>query len=184
MPKIKLIQSRGEYSWGERRFEAGKVYDVDNRIAYYLISNVKVAQDVGGVVDKLPSFFEQNDKIRIAMLRIGGIGDALELASMASAVKRKYPDSQITLFVRDAKCQEIVKDNPVVDKVVLTGQVEWSEYMDKHIKTKGFDIMYDSRYITKVYYKDEKAYSKDKEVTDKRLKEWETIFNAFPRQNN
>jgi len=185
MPKIKLKQVRGEYHWGDKLFQADKIYDVDNRTAYYLIHNAKVAEEVQGEAENaLPSFFEANGKTKIAMIRIGGIGDSLELASMASAVKRKYPDSHITLFVRDAKCHEIIKDNPVVDRVVLAGQVEWGTYVDAHILPKDYDIIYDSRYITKVIYKDEVKYAEDKKITDKRFQEWTDHFFAFPLYNN
>ena len=79
-------------------------------------------------------------EIKIALLRIGGIGDALHLAAQASAVRRKYPKSHITLFVRDMEGRNIVSGHPAVDHIVIVGNKKWGEMLSV-VRGLKYDIV-------------------------------------------
>ena len=86
--------------------------------------------------------------MKIALLRIGGVGDTLILTALARAVKRKFADSHITLFVRGSI--DIIAGHPDVDRVVQIGNGRWEVVLEK-ILEKDFDMVFDNRYVTKVY---------------------------------
>ncbi|MFC1709485.1 methyltransferase domain-containing protein [Candidatus Omnitrophota bacterium] len=182
MPKIRLIKKHGVYSWMGLLFEAGKEYEVTNQVAHYLVSEKKIAECLDKDV-ALPSFFEKKNGLNIALIRIGGMGDALALSALATAVKRKWKDCQTTLYVRDKIGYEIIKDNPAVDKVVMCLNVVWVDYV-KTIYKKGYDVVYDNRYITQVTYKDIGFFKPDKEKTDKIFALHKKMFDKFPSSNS
>ncbi len=121
-------------------------------------------------------------QIKVAMLRIGGIGDALQLAAQAKAVKRKYPNAYTMLFVRDMECLEIIGSHPAVDRAIMIGFVKWDEGL-KAIKSKDYDLIYDNRYITKVIYK-EGFLVEDRKKTDAIFEKYEFDYNHFPDSSN
>ena len=98
MPYIKLKQRTGEYVWGDRKYRAGVIEEVTEKEAFYLVHQARVAepilQEEKERVDKQAEInkrFEDelSDKIKVAMVRLGGLGDTLLLACHAKAVKRK-----------------------------------------------------------------------------------------------
>lgn len=205
MPKIKLIQEQGEYTKGDSVYHAGEVYDVDNKTAYYLITLRKVAVEVGNAPTKerpsvpastlaptpapvpTPVILTNNDeqgKLKIALVRVGGIGDSLESSLLAVAVKKKYPNSIITCFIRNKAGRDLIYDNPSVDKVVIIGQVHWAQFVVK-LTNKDFDIIYDSRYVTKVIYKEgNPGFDEEKKKTDKAFEPFQKFYETFPLSCN
>lgn len=180
MPKIKLIQKYGSYGFGALDFKAGKVYEVDYPTANCLVNQEKVAVEVnevespaeGQVKQEPPQEKTETEKflspsegiIKIAVVRIGGIGDSLITAGLAVAIKRKYPNSHITLYIRDKDSREIVIDNPAVDHVVMVGNKVIENLVEGVILKKGYDIVYDVRYMTKVYYSEPERFAEDKKI--------------------
>jgi len=185
VPYIKLKQSAGEYSFSGQTYQAGKIYEVAERTGYYLVHTEKVADAIPDEVARKGTFFEINNsnqhapskKVKIAMVRLGGMGDAVILGIHAKAVKRKYPDSEIVLYIRTRN--EIIDDMPHVDRSVLCGQAEWTQLLGS-IRDK-YDIIMDNRYVTKVIYQDEKKWMADKAETDKHFKPFEDIYLGWIR---
>jgi len=198
MPKIRLKNKTGSYGCGDRNFEAGKEYNVDYNLAYYLVHTAKVAEEVTPLSplplpDKLdkdtaesiaPVLHAPEGYLKIAAIRLGGIGDSLILAGLATAIKRKYPKSFITLYIRDKSGADIISGHPDVNRVVQVGNKVWATFVERSILTKDYDIVYDNRYMTKVYYKDHKAFAKDKQITDDIFKQYQDLYDTFPYTNN
>lgn len=193
MPKIKLKQARGEYEWRETIYVAGQEYEVDNKTAYHLVLVKKVAEEIG-VEAPEPTRPDQGPftgsipvpeeaKLKIALVRIGGIGDSLELTLLATAVKRKYPDSHVTCFIRDKAGRDLIYDNPVVDQVVITGNVEWLGFVDK-IREKDYDIVYDSRYVTKTIHRDKTLRIVEQAEADAAFAPYAKYYDGFIRSCN
>ena len=205
MARIKLKQSKGVYGLNNLTFVAGKIYEVDNKVARYLVVRKKVADEVDAsgkiippnlnvaeelpkekqsAISRIPSFQAREGQIKVALVRLGGIGDTLELAAFASAVKRRFPNAHTTLFVRDKGGQQIIENHPAVDHVIISGDKQWFLFVDALMK-KDFDIIYDNRYMVKVLFpkgiKGFEQYAKD---TAEALKPYEEFFNIFPLKNN
>lgn len=182
MAFIKLKQEKGEYTLVDKSFRAGHVYEVDNKTAFYLVQNkgVAVEVDLNAETKKLTPATLSTRKI--ALIRIGGIGDALILSGLATAVKRKYPDAETTLMVRDLDCMESIKDNPAVNKVVCLGNISQDEAI-KRAKRFGFEIIYDNRYVTRVYHENGK-YEAEKGFVERTHKPYKQFFDTFPLSNN
>jgi len=119
-------------------------------------------------------------QLNIGIIRIGGIGDTLQLGAHAKAVKRKYPGSFITAYVRDRVDQEILEHNPHVDRIVQTGLASWDRVVEKH-KDKH-DIFYDFKYVPKVFYR-KNGYEKDKKITDRMFSMYARYNHEFPQSN-
>jgi len=188
MPFIKLKQKRGEYCWNGRKYVAGRIEEVTDKEAYYLVHQEKLAEVV------LPETKKQMDKqeeinktfrdkekgkIKIALFRLGGMGDAFLLGCHAKAIRRKYPNSYITLYIRDKF--EPLNEMEAVDRVVIAGNANWDNLLHE-LKQKGYyDIIFDNKYITKVIYADEKKFSKQKWESDKLLGHFKHIYDGWIR---
>ena len=193
MPKIRLKQKQGEYGWGDKDFFAGKTYDVDNKTAFYLVHTAKVAEEITESAlakESIPDLKENVSPVPmspeildIALVCLGGLGDGLILSGLATAVKRKYPKSHTTLFVRYKNSAELLVGNKNVDRVVTTGQKTWNGVID-NVLSKEFDIVYDNRYVVKVTYKDVNRFKSDKAKTDNLFKDYAELFETFPFSNN
>lgn len=197
MPKIRLKQKYGHYGCGDQSFHAGKVYEVSSKIAYYLVNSQKVAVEVSALEEKIikekkvlePSQFNSPlsplglNTLKIALIRLGGIGDTLVLAGQATAIKRKYSDCNITLYIRDLASSEIVQGNKDVDRVVMAGNKMWNSLLS-HILQQDFDIVYDSRYMTKIIFKNPEDNEDDIAENEKLLEPYKDEFLVFPFKNN
>ena len=123
-------------------------------------------------------------KLKIAAMRLGGIGDALELSALAVAVKRKYPDSEFTAYVRTETAVKLLEDHPAVDRAIPTKMNIWLIALIQVCSSKEYDIVYDNRYVTRVFYKDVEKFAEDKKITDAAFEKWKKYYNTFPMQNN
>ncbi|MGQ9818714.1 MAG: glycosyltransferase family 9 protein [Candidatus Kapaibacteriales bacterium] len=61
------------------------------------------------------------NKLRIAILRLGTIGDLILSTPMFSYIKKKYPNSYLTLIV-GKRNKDILSSNPYVDEII-----EWNK---------------------------------------------------------
>jgi len=113
--------------------------------------------------------------MQIALLRIGGVGDTLILTALAVAVKRKFPESHITAFVRGST--ELITDHPDVDRVIQIGNGRWEVVLDK-ILEKPFDMVFDNRYVTKVYCQTEEAKAFQPEF-DKAFIDFQKVYDGW-----
>jgi len=183
MPLIKLKQKKGTYHWQGRGYPAEKILEVSNQEAYYLIHNAKVAEEVSAedrdieetsVEHEKEKLFREKNLIKIAMVRLGGLGDSLLLACHAKAVKRRYPNSEISLYIRD-KC-EILNEMPQVDRVVICGNVVWWDLVSELRQKDNYDIIFDNRYVTKVFFRRDEIL-KPEFLEEK--KEYERCFSTY-----
>jgi len=188
VPKVKLIRQRGSHSWGNKTFDAGKVYDVDDMTANYLVVQEKIAIEVtddstASEIYRPPSLKADDTKLQIALIRVGGIGDSLELAALATAVKREYPHSITSLYIRDQPGRDIIVNNPSVDRVIITGNIVWKDLVSK-VLTKNYDIVYDSCYMTKAFYKNKTLYGERQKECDKAFEPYKEFRDNFPMKCN
>lgn len=164
-------------------FETGKIYDVDDQTANYLVTQENIAEDA----DAKPAVpigvtFAEDKRIRIALIRIGGIGDALQLAALAKAVKRKYPGSHTTLFVRDKAGYNAIEGSPAADQIVIAGNKLWKD-LTPFVVNKGYSIVFDNRYITRVIYLPGQ-FEEDKKRTDSLFEPYRDLYVQFPLSCN
>lgn len=191
MTRIKLFKTKGEHRWNSKVFFANEVYEVNEKEAQYLIEESKVAFDIdsdtnkeklkNNIITKIPK--SSNPKLKIAVIRIGGIGDSLILGMISKAVKRKYPDSEITAFVRDKSGSDSLTNNPYINIVTKTLNQNYDSLLDKVLKL-GYDIIFDNRYVTKVIYKTPGLFIEEKKKTDSLFNEYKEFYNTFPLSNN
>lgn len=191
MPKVKLINKTGSYGFGDRELLAGRVYDVDFQTAYYLVNVAKVAEETSDLQLNPPENQPlkpleviDDKKLRIAVVRIGGLGDSIILSALSKAVKRKYPHSEVFFYVRDAGAKELLDNRPDIDRIILTGNKPLNYVMEQEVLQKGYDIVYDNRYLTKVIFKDTGAHASEIEKNDAFLKGYDTEWKEFPLFNN
>lgn len=100
----------------------------------------------------LDTLFDSN-KIKIGIMKVGGIGDTLTLLFLTHAIKRKYPESIITLYVRDKN--DFCRKDPVVDKVVFTGNCGGDLNGLVVKEAKKYDLFFDDRYLVGTWVKGE-----------------------------
>lgn len=72
----------------------------------------------------------------ILIVRPEMLGDTILLTPLVSAIKRKLPQARITLLLR-SPAQEILKNNPQVDEVILLQP--WFDLL-KEVKKRKFDL--------------------------------------------
>lgn len=123
-------------------------------------------------------------QLEIGCLRLGGIGDALELAMFAVAIRRKYPDCNITLFVRTQEAADILKGRKDIKHIRIVHTDVWVIELLRICNSQEFDIIYDNRYVTRVFYKDEERFADDKKKTDEAFKEYAPYYNTMPMRCN
>jgi ADP-heptose:LPS heptosyltransferase len=154
----------------------------DNDIYDLLVSNKVIeVSDTNTFRDRFKGLFGPDDgQLSIGIIRIGGIGDTLQLGAHAKAIKRKYPGCYITAFVRDKPDQQVLESNSSVDRIIQTGLSNWDKIVDKH--HGEYDIFYDFKYIAKVFYNKD-GFKKHKEITDKRFNENARYYHDFTDSN-
>ena len=100
----------------------------------------------------LDTIFDSN-KIKIGIMKVGGIGDTITLLFLTHAIKRKYPESTITLYVRDKN--DFCRNDPTVDKVVFTGNCGHDLNGLVVREAKKYDLFFDDRYLVGTWVKGE-----------------------------
>ena len=100
----------------------------------------------------LDTIFDSN-KIKIGIMKVGGIGDTITLLFLTHAIKRKYPESTITLYVRDKN--DFCRNDPTIDKVVFTGNCgkDLNGFVAK--EAKKYEMFFDDRYLVGIWVKGE-----------------------------
>ena len=79
--------------------------------------------------------------IRVIILKLGAMGDALRTTPLLYAIKRKFPVSTIT-WVTDLESYNVLKSNPMIDELLvnspeyilplLTRRFDWAICLDKN----------------------------------------------------
>lgn len=191
MARIRLKSPYKDYFYDGQRYMAGRIYEVSNDVAHYLCCEENIAEPSDGEPIAISGqkrqsiIYPANDnRIKIAVIRLGGIGDTLMAKKIAMAIKRRYPDSEITIFIRDTLGKELVEGQAGVDKICMAGTIPW-DFLLSRLRDKGlYDIIYDNKYITKVFYSDPVKFKEDKEKTDKAFAPFSVLYQDFPFSNN
>jgi ADP-heptose:LPS heptosyltransferase len=121
------------------------------------------------------------DKVlNIAAFLGGGMGDMLNLSAMLYGVKRKFPQSTITVFMN--RSADVFRDNKCAQVLKLVDPRAWMRVVEQE---KGrYDISAVVRYPVKYYFSDEALNIKDvsqfKKEWEHRFKgAYENIWNSF-----
>jgi len=199
---FKLIQPEGVYSLRGKQYNAGQEYRVPEDVAYkdafYLIQDAKKAVAITDISQPKPIENKKADEqplipvytkpeiLQIGIIRIGGLGDALIMSGLVHAIKRKYPKSFLTVYVRDDLASRVLADNKYINRVVKANKKIWNTLVQSILDKGMFDIFYDNRYVTKVSYRNQKDFEKDKKETDEAFASFkiDDLFNNFPYMNN
>jgi len=94
-------------------------------------------------------FLFNKDKFKIGIAKIGGIGDTIQLLFLSHAIKRKYPEAEITIYVRDKN--EYLKRDPNIDRIIYTGYCNWNKVVGEQVG--NYDLFFDDRYYVGVWEK-------------------------------
>jgi len=95
-----------------------------------------------------------NNKQKIGIMVLGGIGDNLMVTPLAKGIKKRYPESHLTIFVINGT--EVFKDNPDIDVIAEIGNKERNQAMKSVYDL--FDVFYDVRGVTRVFGEEESEF--------------------------
>ena len=181
---LTLNKNLKSYRFKKYIFVPGKPVDVAdyNDICDLLSSGRVVETYSGGDIDRdfKGLLGPSAGQLSIGIIRIGGLGDTLQLGAHAKAIKRKYPGAYITAFVRDRQCQQVLEYNPYIDRLIQTGLTSWDTVVERH--NGEFDIFYDLKYIARTIY-NKPGFEKDRLITDKRFNANARYYHEFTESN-
>ncbi|MDD3013136.1 MAG: lipopolysaccharide heptosyltransferase II [Candidatus Gastranaerophilales bacterium] len=101
-----------------------------------------------------------NEKIKILIVRLSAIGDVIHSLPILNALKKKFPEANISWVVED-KAADILLNNPLIDKVFIIPKKRWKkegfsfnnirEFFDiiSSIRKEEFDIAIDLQELFK-----------------------------------
>ncbi|VVB50669.1 Glycosyltransferase family 9 (heptosyltransferase) [uncultured archaeon] len=120
------------------------------------------------------------DKVlNIGVSKGGGLGDNLNVSAYCAAIKRKFPNSRITLAV--CRAFDVFDGCPCVNEVVRESVSRIENYASKY--ASKFDIFYEIHYAAKVHFSDKalelKSVRDYKEETDKKFRKYGYLFHKF-----
>lgn len=112
------------------------------------------------------------ESLNIGICHGGGLGDNINLTAYASAVKRQFPNSFITVII--TTYPEVFRDNKVVDRVIKVDLGFFQKYVNENVKK--FDLFLEVRYAGKWHFS-------EKSLLDPRIqtfkKQWEKTFPKY-----
>ncbi len=85
-------------------------------------------------------------RTRILIVKLAAIGDVLRTTSILPAVKRQYPDAEIT-WITKANAVPLLKDNPAVDRI-LAVETNYLEYLQNESFSVGICLDADAHSAT------------------------------------
>lgn len=137
-----------------------------------------------GVLKKIKS----NRNLKIGIFRLGGIGDIIESCALVNALKNKWPDADIYLFIKNARGNIFYNNIAQLSGVFnVSDTVQENIFLQTKLANtmtkKLIDIFYIDRYVTKVLYKNSKFLNEEKE-TDKLFDKYNLNFDVFPLFTN
>ena len=90
-----------------------------------------------------------DEKFTIAILRLGGFGDMMVASGVSFGINRLFPNSTQTIVSNLS--YSIFKNHPFINYVINTSN-DWEKSL---LSLFGkFDILFDVRYVSKVYFKE------------------------------
>lgn len=173
------------YQYKRYRFLPEQIVSVVNEQDIFdLLKNPRVKVFGSDLKEKKNPFIQEKKaeegQLKIGVFRVGGIGDTLQLGAHCQAIKRKFPNSFLSAYVRDAKSAEVMKYNRFVNRTYQVGVASWDKLVDLH--SKKHDIFYDFRYAVKIIFNTNK-FPEYKKQTDEKFLEYKNIYKDFCKSN-
>jgi len=114
--------------------------------------------------------------LKIGVLLLGGMGDSVQLSMYLAGIKRKWPESHITVY---CKYPEVFRNNPIVNEIGHYEIPNWFSVLEqtKHM----YDIYYDLRYCGHVYYNNTSTpkLQKEKKLQDEKFQKYRWFYDNF-----
>lgn len=104
--------------------------------------------------------------MKILIIRLSAIGDIVMASPLPTALKRRYPNAEIT-WLCQPECQSLVSDHPGVDRVIIWPRGEWQRLWNerkypqlsrairqlrKQLRSEKFDLALDLQGLFKSGY--------------------------------
>jgi len=122
--------------------------------------------------------------LKIGIVRVGGIGDAVLLTAFASAVRKRWPEAEIFVFVRSKSQAELLRHNHDVthvfsfrDNLYLTEEV--FPILCSRLVKAHLDICFLDRYVVKVFFRDD-SFGEYKKQVERAFQKYSFNFYNFP----
>jgi len=123
----------------------------------------------------------------VGVFKHGGIGDVMQQAAFARAVRRARPDAYIVLLCRDLGpdsdgqplVNNILRGNDAADHTISYPPQDWKRCVQAFYTE--FDVFYEVQYVAQTYdWADPAAHH----VAQLRLLPWHDYATGFPRSNH
>ena len=127
--------------------------------------------------------------LKIGIIRLGGLGDAIIATSLVTAVKRKWPNAYVYVFVRSESQRQFLSKYKNIDKViVISEKVDLDGYLQvkmasELVNNEYLDICLLDRYVIKAFFK-KGLYPKLKEKMNNLFQKFNLNFDTFPYFTN
>jgi ADP-heptose:LPS heptosyltransferase/SAM-dependent methyltransferase len=131
---------------------------------------------------------KNKEGLKIGISRMGGLGDAIVITAMVTALKKKWPDSYIYVFVRSENQKEFLERDKNIEHVaVVSKNVKADSFtqikMAKRLVSRYLDMFYLDRYVVKVFFKNN-VQSDYKKALDNLFEIYNLNFYNFPYYSN
>ncbi len=117
--------------------------------------------------------------LKIGVGHAGGLGDNLDLSAVIPTIKRKFPNSEITLFV--TRFPQIFDSHPLVKEVITIHGPVYQKRID--LLRDTFDLFFETRYAGKVHFSKRALQFTDvlayKKLHEKAFKKYKNSFDHF-----
>jgi ADP-heptose:LPS heptosyltransferase len=169
----------------------GSVRDEVRRILGVVKSGAagRLARDPGEGRRFVRALKQDPENLKIAYSIFGGVGDALWSTAIIEAIKRKYPRSDLYVFVYRGMHPEVFRNNPDVAGVFQvtpdTIHHSWAKLMNRLLARGLLDVWYENKYQMKAHYgRRGRVPLAERDATDAAFRALDVNFNQFPLANN
>src|SRR5574337_763351 len=126
--------------------------------------------------------------LKVGIMKIGGLGDALIVTAMVKAIKDKWQHSRISVFVRSESQRRLLSRDKNIDNVVVVSpRLDLSGFLQEKIvgdlANKYFDVFILHRYVAKVHFR-MGIYPEMKKRLDDLFDAYNMNFYNFPYFTN
>jgi ADP-heptose:LPS heptosyltransferase len=127
------------------------------------------------------SDLEGRSGLKIAVIKIGGIGDAVVVTALVTAIKERWADAHISLFVYFEDQLEFLSREKRIDKVVLLRKAKTLSKLNlaSLLVKRQFDICFVDHGVIRVFCK-EGVCPEVMKKQDDFFKRFRLNFSAFP----
>lgn len=127
------------------------------------------------------SDIQEKKGLKIAIIRVGGIGDAVVATALVNAIKEKWADAHISVFVYFEDQLEFLSREKRIDKVVLLRKARSLSKLKlaSVLVKKQFDICFVDHHVIRVFCK-EGICPEVMEKQEEFFERFRLNFSAFP----